>query len=94
MLTIQLNDARLEAQLAQRAQIMGKPTQQLAEELLAEALKQVASSELSFSRLDPRQHSQALQFDIDPATDDAPAFQHVSDTVEYSSILRSDAWRR
>ncbi len=94
MLTIQLNDARLEAQLTQRAQTMGKPTQQLVEELLVEALKQVAPSKLSFVRLDPKQHSQPLQFDIDPLTDDAPAFQYVSDTVEFSNSLRRNAWKR
>lgn len=93
MLTIQVNDAHLEAQLAQRAQATGKPAQQVAEELLAEALGQLTPS-FSYLELDARQHSRPLQFDVDPSTDDAPAFQHTGDATEFADALRQNAWKR
>lgn len=90
MLTIQVNDSRLEAQLAQRAAVTGQSAEQIAQELLMEAL----GTHLIFTKLDPTQHSQLLRFDIDPVTDDAPAFQHVSDTTGYADELRRNAWKR
>ena len=94
MLTIQVNDARLEAQLTQRAQATGKPAQQVAEELLAEALDQLMPVTPSFRALDPSLHSRPLQFDIDPLTDNAPAFQHIHDSTEFANNLRQSAWKR
>jgi hypothetical protein len=94
MLTIQVDDVRLEAELTQRAQATGKPTQQLVEELLAEALTHPAPPALDFARLDPRQHSHLLQFAVDPLTDDDPAFQHVTDTTLFVNELRRNAWKR
>lgn len=94
MLTIQLNDVRLEQQLVQRAEATGKTTQQFVESLLAEALRQLTPAPLSFPRLDPNQHSHTLQFDIDPQTDDAPAFQQIGDTTLFANELRRNAWVR
>ncbi|RYF68585.1 MAG: hypothetical protein EOO39_19160 [Cytophagaceae bacterium] len=94
MLLIQVNDAQLEAQLTRQAAATGKPTQQLVEELLTEALKQVTAMEFSFPRLDPKRHSKPLQLAVDPSTDDAPVFQHVGDTAEFAKTLRQNAWKR
>lgn len=94
MLTIQVNDAQLEAQLIRQAKAAGKPAQQLAEELLAEALDQLGSTAFSFRTLDPTQHSHTLQFDVDPSTDDAPVFKHVSNAATFADALRQNAWKR
>jgi hypothetical protein len=92
MLTIQVNDAHLESQLTQRAQATGKPAQQVAK-LLAEALVQLVSVKPSFRALDPSLHIRPLQFDVDPSTDDSPAFQRIYDTTEFASTLRRNAWK-
>ncbi|MEZ0607906.1 hypothetical protein ACAW74_05280 [Fibrella sp. WM1] len=94
MITIRVDDTRLEARLTERARVTGKSAEQIAQELLAEALESTQEMTLSFQKLDPRQHSQRLQFDVDSATDDAPAFQHVTDTVDYANSLRQNAWKR
>lgn len=94
MLTIQVNDARLEQQLIEQAQAKGKTAEQLATSILAEALNQLAPLPFSFPRLDPTQHSRPLQFDVDSETDNAPVFEHVTDTVEFANELRQNAWKR
>ena len=94
MLIIQVNDTQLEARLVQRAQMTGKPAHQIAEELLTEALDQLAPVQLSVPKLDPKQHSRLLQFDVEPSTDDAPTFGHISDTAQFASALRRNAWKR
>lgn len=94
MLTIRVSDTRLEARLIERAQAMGKSAEQLIQELLAEALEPIEVTTLSFEKLDPNLHSQRLEFDVEPGTDDAPAFRHITDTVEYANTLRQNAWKR
>jgi hypothetical protein len=94
MLMVQVDDERLEARLVQWAKATGKPPPQLVEELLSEALNQPVPAGLSFPRLDPALHSHTLRFDVDPLTDDAPAFQQVTDTALFVNELREKTWKR
>ena len=94
MLIIQVDDAQLEQQIEQRARATGRAVQQLIQELLAETFNNSATAGVSYIRLDPANHRSTLLFDYDPLTDDAPAFEHVSNPTEFVDHLRQTAWKR
>lgn len=94
MLTIQVDDARLEQQIEQRAQATGQGVEQLIRELLTKTFDNPVMATLWYTRLDPANYRNTLQFDVDPLTDDAPVFQHVGNSTEFANQLRRDAWKR
>lgn len=92
MLTIEVTNKKLEQQLIQREQATDKIVQQVAEVLLAEAFSQLNT--LSFARLDPIKHGRPLQFNVNPLTENAPAFGHVEDLTEFADELRKNIFKR
>ena len=94
MLIIQVDDPRLEQQIEQRARATGRVVQQLIQELLAKTFNNPAPTGIAYSRLDPANHRSTRLFDYDPLTDDAPAFEHVSNPTEFADQLRQTAWKR
>lgn len=94
MLIIQVNDPQLEQQIEQQARATGRAVQQLVQEVLAETFGRSETARIAYTRLDPANHRTTLLFDIDPLTDDAPAFQHVSNSTEFADQLRQNAWKR
>lgn len=94
MLTIQVDDARLERQIEQQTRATGLGIEQLIQKLLTQSFNNPATADLSYTRFDPANHRNTLLFDVDPLTDDAPAFRHVSNSTEFADQLRQNAWKR
>lgn len=95
MLTVHVSDSELESRIEQQARETGKTAQQLVEELLVQAFSDPFPV-FSFPRLDPLKHLTTLQYpenELDES-DNAPAFQHVTDSASFAEDLRRNSWSR
>lgn len=98
MLTLEINDARLEQKIIEKARSIGKSAQEMLKDLVVEKMQEgEAINELPFEipKLDYRKHLKIIDYGIDDENiDDAPIFQDIGDTVEFAKKLRYEAWKR
>jgi predicted nucleotidyltransferase len=95
MLTIQIEDAKLEQRIAKKAKAIGKSVQDFIKELVAENV--IETDELSFEipRLDVRQHAKVIQDELTEEEErelaqnpDVKPFAHISDAAKYVHDMR------
>jgi hypothetical protein len=99
MLTLEINDARLEQKILEKARAIGKSVQELVRDIVAEKMQADETPEtlpFDIPKLDYRQYVRIYEPDIETTDDDSTVqpFSHVTDTVEYARQLRKDAWNR
>lgn len=103
MLILEINDARLEQKIVEKARKIGKSVQEMLKDIVVEKIQEEVSLEtLPFEvpKLDYRNHSSIYNPELTEEesllADDASVtpFAHVSDTVEFAKQLRKTAWRR
>jgi hypothetical protein len=92
MITIHIDDSRLEQRIKEESTATGKSLQVVVEELLSAALLT-----LSYPRLNPTEHGYLVDDQIEGTNEsstDNPLFGHVSDAADYVTNLRNTSWRR
>ena len=103
MLTLEINDPRLEQKILEKARAIGKSVQELVEDIVAEKMQADETPEtLPFDvpKLDYRKYvhvydPQLTEEELLAADDDTVLpFSHVTDTVEYARTLRKNTWTR
>lgn len=104
MLTLEINDARLEQKISEKARAIGKSVQELLKDFVVEKFQEEEKLEtLPFDvpKLDYRKYIKII--DNHELTDEdllhsddsnVSPFAHVTDTVEYARQLRKTAWER
>lgn len=93
MLTLEINDARLEQKILEKARSVGKSAQEWVQDIVVEKIQADETTEtLPFDvpKLDYRTYVSI----IDEPVDDAPLFQNGIDTVTFAKQLREQAWKR
>ena len=103
MLTLEINDARLEQKILEKARSIGKSVQELLKDIEAEKIQADDTSETlpfdvpkldyrKYVRIyDPQQTEEEINESNEPSVN---PFSHVTDTVTYARQLRKDAWER
>lgn len=103
MLTLEINDARLEQKILEKARAIGKSVQELVQDIVAEKMQADETPEtLPFHvpKLDYRKYvhvydPQLTEEELLAADDDTVLpFSHVTDTIEFVNQLRKTAWKR
>lgn len=103
MLTLEINDARLEQKILEKARSIGKSAQEMLKDLVVEKMQEEEkANKLPFEipKIDYRKHIKIIDYGIDDENiddeniDDAPIFQDIGDTVEFAKKLRDEAWKR
>jgi hypothetical protein len=97
MLTLEINDARLEQKILEKARSIGKSVQELVQDIVAEKMQADETPEtLPFDvpKLDYRKYVRIIDEPVDDAVDDTPLFQNDIDTVTFAKQLREQAWKR
>lgn len=97
MLTLEINDARLEQKILDKARSIGKSVQGLVKEILSEKIEEVEYPDtLPFDvpKLDYRKYVTIIAEPVDDNIDDSPVFQNDIETVEFAKQLREQAWKR
>ena len=97
MLTLEINDARLEQKILEKARSIGKSVQELMKDIVAEKIQADDTSEtLPFDvpKLDYRKYVRIIDEPVDDSIDDLPVFLNGIDTVEFARQLRESAWKR
>jgi len=92
MITIYIDDSRLEQRIKEKSIATGKSLQVVVEELLSAALPT-----LSYPRLNPTEHGYLVNDQIEGTNEsstDSALFGHVSDAADYVSNLRNTSWHR
>ena len=103
MLTLEIDDARLEQMIVEKARTIGKSVQDLVKEIISEKIEKDENREtlpfdvpkLDYRKYahiyDPQLTEEELLLADDPSV---KPFSHVTDTVEFARQLRKDAWQR
>jgi len=103
MLTLEINDARLEQKILEKARAIGKSVQELVKDIVLEKIEADENLETlpfdvptldyrKYVRIyDPELTEEELKEADDPSV---KPFSHVTDTVAYARQLRKDAWQR
>ena len=97
MLTLEINDARLEQKILEKARSIGKSVQELVKDIVAEKMQDDETPEtLPFEvpKLDYRKYVRIIDEPVDDAVDDTPLFQNGIDSVTFAKQLREQAWKR
>ncbi|MFD1628495.1 hypothetical protein [Pseudopedobacter beijingensis] len=95
MLTVNINDSHLEKRIAEKARLIGKSTQELVKDLLADAL--LAGNEgLDYQKLNPKEHGYLIDTngEEDIVAEETVLFSHVEDTAAFVDNLRKNTWRK
>ncbi len=96
MLTIRINDSRLERTIAEKARQVGKSTEELVQDLLRTALPEKHEG-LNYQNLNPQAFGYKIQNSIEfelPNDENISLFADVDNTAEYADRLRKRAWRK
>ena len=97
MLTLEIDDARLEQKILEKARTVGKSVQDLVKEIISEKIEKDENREtLHFDvpKLDYRKYVRIIDEPVDDTIDDTPVFQNGIETIEFAKQLRKDTWRR
>lgn len=99
MLTLEINDARLEQKILEKARTIGKSAQELLKDIVVEKIQEDEKQDklpFEFTKLDYRKHIKIIDYGIDDEEniDDTPIFQDIGDTIEFAKKLREEAWKR
>ena len=98
MLTLEIDDARLEQMILEKARtVVGKSVQDLVKEIISEKIEKDENREtLPFDvpKLDYRKYVRIIDEPVDDTIDDTPVVQNGIETIEFAKQLRKDAWRR
>lgn len=100
MLILEINDARLEQKILEKARTIGKSVQELLNDFVVEKIREDEQADnLPFDvpKLDYRKHIKIIDYDLKEGegnVDDSPLFQNEMDTVEFAKQLRKQAWER
>ena len=97
MLTLEINDARLEQKIIEKARVIGKSVQDLVKEIISEKIEEDENPEtLPFDvpKLDYRKYVRIIDEPVDDTIDDTPVFQNGIETIEFAKQLREQAWKR
>ena len=98
MLTLEINDSRLEQKILEKARTVGKSVQDMLKDFVVEKIQEDEKQDefpFEFTKLDYRKHLKIIDYGIDDENiDDAPIFQDIGDTVEFAKKLRHEAWKR
>jgi hypothetical protein len=97
MLTLEINDARLEQKILEKARSVGKSAQEWVQDIVAEKMQADEIPEtlpFDIPKLDYRTYVSIIDEPVDDAVDDAPLFQNDIDTVTFAKQLREQAWKR
>lgn len=97
MLTLEINDARLEQKISEKARAIGKSVQELLKDFVIEKFQEEEKLEtLPFDvpKLDYRKYIKIIDNEVDENIDDEPIFQNGIETIEFAKQLRQQAWQR
>ena len=99
MLILEINDARLEQKILEKAQSIGKSVQELMKDFVVEKIQEEEKEEqLPFDvpKLDYRKYISIIDYDLEneDEIDDKPIFQNNIETIELAKQLRQKAWQR
>jgi uncharacterized protein YjbK len=99
MLTLEINDARLEQKILEKARSIGKTVQELLNDFVVEKIQEEEKEEkLPFDvpKLDYRNYIKIIDYEIEneDEIDDKPIFQNGIQTAEFARQLRQEGWKR
>ena len=99
MLTLEINDARLEQKILKKARSIGKSVQELMKDFVVEKIQEEEKEEqLPFDvpKLDYRKYISIIDYgnEDEDEIDDKPIFQNGIETLEFAKQLRQNAWQR
>ena len=96
MLTLEINDARLEQKIIEKAQSIGKSVQELMKDFVVEKIQEEEKEEqLPFDvpKLDYRKYISIIDYGIedeDISKENTPLFSDVKDSAKYVHNLRQN----
>jgi len=94
MLTLEINDARLEKKILEKARTIGKSVQELLNDFVVEKIQEDEKQDklpFEFTKLDYRKHIKIIDYGIDDeelSKEKTPLFSDIGDTAEYVHNLR------
>lgn len=94
MLTLEINDARLEQKILEKARSIGKSAQEMLKDLVVEKMQEEEkANKLPFeiTKLDYRKNIKIIDYCIDDeelSKEKVPLFSEIGDTAEYAHNLR------
>lgn len=100
MLTLEINDARLEQKILEKAHSIGKTVQELLKDFVVEKIQEEENEEekLPFDvpKLDYRKYIKIIDYEIEDEDkiDNKPIFQNGIETAEFARLLREGGWQR
>ena len=96
MPTININDIHLEKRIAEKSRLIGKSSQEIVKDLLANALPETNEG-LNYQKLNAMDHGYFIGASIDEdiiGSADVPLFSQVEDSENYIEDLRKNIWRK
>ena len=94
MLTLEINDARLEQKILEKARAIGKSVQELLKDFVEEKIQEEEKPDklpFEFKKLDYRKHIKIIDYGIDDeelSKEKTPLFSNIGDVAEYVHNLR------
>jgi hypothetical protein len=99
MLILEINDARLEQKILEKARSIGKTVQELLKDFVVEKIQEEEIEEkipFEIPKLDYRNYISIIDYNIENEDEinDKPVFQNGIDTIEFAKQLREKGWKR
>lgn len=94
MLTLEINDARLEQKILEKARTIGKSVQDMLKDFVVEKIQEDEKQDklpFEFTKLDYRKHIKIIDYGIDDeelSKEKVPLFSDIGDAAEYVHNLR------